>query len=989
MLEKYYQNLDVVRINTLPDRAYYVPSPLNAPNELKQNNTRVQMLNGKWSFRYYSKVSDFSFEADCFDSIDVPSNWQNKGYDQHQYTNVRYPFPYDPPFVPKDNPCGLYERHFSLKKSDNQRFFLNLEGADSCHYIYINDEFVGYSQVSHSTAEYEITDFVTDGDNKIDVIVLKWCDGSYAEDQDKFRMSGLFRDIFIITRPKSFVFDYQIKTTIKGSSADILIKLDDMSSGIHKSISIFNEKDEKVSFGETDGKSISFTIENPNLWNAENPCLYKIAITTPDEVIVDHFGIRDICVKDMVVLLNGKPIKLKGVNRHDSYPDTGYAASTEQLITDLRLMKLHNINTIRTSHYPNCPEFYKLCDKYGFYVIDEADIESHGTHCCRSDVSNDSYSLLPSDPRFITTIVDRVQRLVARDKNRPCVIMWSLGNETGYGVCTKEAIKRLKEIDDSRLIHYESTVVPKAVSEANSEKFEDIATISRMYSSIEWMENTYRNSEEHTKPFFLCEFAHAMGNGPGGLKEYYDIFYKYDDFCGGCVWEWCDHAVITGYDENNRPKYGYGGDSGEFPHDGNFCMDGLVYPDRRPHTGLLELKNAARPAHIIKEGDHYSIINRLDFTNLSDEIYIKWTVKQDGKLVESGEITDLSVPPHSTVDLPISLPTISAPRAYVLFEMFKKNSTPLVPAGHSLGIEQFKLSNASFDYTFTNTSSSQISTQNTTNGFDLIGNNFKYSFDNDLAAFTLLEKCGKVITDKPIEYNLYRAPTDNDQYIKSKWKNEGYDRIYPYTYNVEHKAVSNGVEIHCSFALVAIIMSPIARVNAVWTIANDGTISVKMDVNVKEISTTLPRFGLRVFLNNDFKECSYFGYGPQESYSDKHLGSYKDWFSASICAMHEDYIRPQENGSHYATEAICLRAPKQKLSIFTPNDDFSFNVSPYTREELEAKNHNYELEKSGYKVLSLDYKQNGIGTNSCGPLPWDEYCFNEKSFNFMVTIIPE
>lgn len=989
MLEKYYQNLDVVRVNTLADRSYYVPCPVNELNEEKLNNTRIQMLNGKWNFRYYERVSDFTFDAGRFDMIDVPSNWQNKGYDQHQYTNVRYPFPYDPPYVPKDNPCGLYERHFSLRKSDDRRFFLNLEGADSCHYIYINGEFVGYSQVSHSTAEYEITSFVKDGDNKIDVIVLKWCDGSYAEDQDKFRMSGIFRDIFIITRPKQFVFDYQIKTTIKGTSADILVKLDDMGTGVHKTIAIYDANGEKLSCGETDGKSISFTIENATFWNAEQTYLYKVVITTPDEAIVDHFGVREICVKDMVVLVNGKPVKFKGVNRHDSYPDTGYTATKEKLITDLRLMKEHNINTIRTSHYPNCPEFYKLCDIYGFYVIDEADIESHGTHICRSDVSSDSYSMLPNDPRFITTIVDRVARLVSRDKNRASVVMWSLGNETGYGVCTKEAIKRLKEIDDSRLIHYESTVVPKAVSDAKSESFEDFATVSRMYDSIDWMEKEFRNGEMHTKPFFLCEFAHAMGNGPGGLKEYYDIFYKYDDFCGGCVWEWCDHAVITGYDENNRPKYGYGGDSGEFPHDGNFCMDGLVYPDRRPHTGLLELKNAARPAHIIKNGDSYSIINRLDFANLSDELYIKWTLKQDGNQIASGEIHDLSVAPHATEKLSLNLPKTTGARVYLMFELFKKNDSLLVPAGHSLGIEQFNLSTEKAVIIPAETSKANIKVSETSNGFELTGEDFRYFFDNSIGSFTHIEKAGKLITDKPVEFNTYRAPTDNDMYIKSKWKNEGYDRAYPYTYSTEIKNVGKNVEIHCALSLVAVIMSPIAKINSVWTVTPNGTISVHMDVDVKEIAATLPRFGLRIFLNNNFKKCSYFGYGPQESYSDKHLGSYKDWFEASICAMHEDYIRPQENGSHYATEAVVLTAPEQKLSVYSPNEEFSFNVSPYTREELEAKKHNYELERSGYKVLSLDYKQDGIGTNSCGPLPWAEYRFDEKKFAFDVTLVIE
>lgn len=989
MLEKYYENLDVVRVNTMPNRAFYLPSPAECPNEEKSDNQRILMLNGKWDFKYFSSVADFTFDCDKFDKLDVPSNWQNFGYDIHQYTNIRFAIPFNPPYVPKENPCGLYQRTFSIKKCDDNRYFLNLEGADSCHYIYINDKFVGYSQVSHSSSEYEVTDFLNDGENKINVVVLKWCDGTYVEDQDKFRMSGIFRDIFIVTRPKKFVFDYKIKSTInKNGSATVLLIMNSQKAKLEKSIAIYDMDNNEVAGVTVSSDSVSFELDNAALWSAETPNLYKIIIKTKDEAIVDHFGIREIVVKDMVVLLNGKPIKFKGVNRHDSYPDTGYVASIEQITTDLRIMREHNINAIRTSHYPNCPEFYKLCDKYGFYVIDEADIESHGTSEMDRDYSTDNYSFIPRDKRFVLTIVDRVERLVARDINRPSVVMWSLGNESGYGIATIAAIKSLKAMDNTRLVHYESTVITEEAEKNGEYHFEDIDTYSKMYTSIPWMEKDFRESKEHTKPFILCEFAHAMGNGPGSLKEYYDLFYKYDDYCGGFVWEWCDHAVILSTDDKTqKPCYGYGGDSGEFPHDANFCCDGLVYPDRTPHTGLYELKNAARPAHVTFEKGKYYIDNKLDFLDLADYIYLDVSIKQDGKLIFSEQMEVKSVPAHSKKPLDLKLPKVSGSRIYLMVESRLKNSNMLTKAGHSVGFDQFDISTAKADCKLPK-ASGKITVTETTKSVLLEGKDFKYTFNKNSGSFDYMEKCGAVITSKPVEFNVYRAPTDNDRNIKFKWSDEGFNRAITYTYETTVKQSADGVTITCPLSLTAIHKSNIAEVKAEWTVLNSGAVKLHTEVDAPSLLTSLPRFGIRMFLDNSFEQCEYFGYGPYESYNDKHLATYMDRFSASIGTMHEDYIYPQENSSHYNSEFVTVSNATTKLSAISAVP-FSFNVSEYTQEELAEKNHNFELEKCGYKVLCLDYKQNGIGSNSCGPLPLECYQFNEKKFTFDIDLILE
>lgn len=983
MLKNYYQDLTITKVNTMPNRAYYIPSSPDAPSDSKQDNDRVLMLNGHWDFKYYKSVSELNLNETDFDTVTVPSTWQTTGYDSHQYTNVNYPIPFNPPYVPKENPCGLYERSFPIIK-DGSRFFLNFEGVDSCHYVYINDVFVGYSQVSHMTSEFEVTDFLTDGDNKIKVVVLKWCDGTYLEDQDKFRQSGIFRDVYILKRPKKFIFDYQISTTIdKNKNSAVLIKFDDLKTKLEKTITVFSPDGEELFSAPTTSQSLSFDLKKPLLWTAETPNLYTIMISTGDETIVEEFGVRTIEVNSKnVVCVNGEKVILKGVNRHDSYPDTGFTASIDQLIMDLKTMKEHNINTIRTSHYPNRPEFYKLCDRYGFYIVDEADIETHGTLTAITDPNNEyceGYAMIMDNKDWSHSICDRVERMVMRDKNRPCVIFWSMGNESGYGCCTKDAIKKVRSIDNTRIVHYESTNPPAA--KRDKETFDEIDVQSTMYPSIEWLTKTFRESKEplDQKPLFLCEYAHAMGNGPGSLKEYFDVFYKYDNYCGGCVWEWCDHVGIIEV-VNGIPHYGYGGDFGETIHDGNFCMDGLVYPDRRPHTGLLELKNAARPAHIVPAKTGYTIINRLDFLNLNDYMYISWNIKKDGAVVKSGIIDNIDVKPNSQEPLDFKLPKVEGNRVYLTFEMRLKADQPLLSAGHFLGFEQFDISTADTVNKISK-AGSKLEIIDNDDIIEIKGKDFNYKFDKLAGSISYIEKKGKVITDTPIEYNVYRAPTDNDRNVKAQWKLEGFDDVHPYTYEIKVSPEKDGVTINVPLSLCHAPRTNAANIDAVWTIYNSGAIHVSGDVVIPSPKCALPRFGLRAHLCSCFKTCEYFGYGPYESYLDKHVASRMDRFTQSVSSMHEDYIMPQENGSHFKTEFVSLYSSELKLTAVS-SKPFSFNVSEYTQEELERANHNFELKKSGKTILCLDYKNAPIGSNSCGPGPLDEYLISEKNFSF-------
>jgi beta-galactosidase len=860
--------------------------------------------------------------------------------------------------------------------------------VDSCHYVYINDRFVGYAQVSHATSEFEITDYMHEGDNKLQVVVLKWCDGTYLEDQDKLRMSGIFRDVYILKRPKQFIFDYQVKTAMKSeNTATVSVTINDNQCNLEKKITLSDANGNVLGEVETKENTVLFTVDNPILWNAENPYLYQLKLETKDEAIIDTVGIRTITIENDVIKINGKQVKFKGVNRHDSYCDTGYVASLEQITNDLKMMKQHNINAIRTSHYPNRPELYKLCDQYGFYVIDEADIEAHGTICTHSGYNHDLYAIIADNPDWEKSIIDRVEKLVARDKNRPCVIFWSLGNESGYGRCFRNAGKRVKEMDDTRILHYESMNIPEAEKAKGTEKFEVLDVVSMMYPSLTWLEEGFISNPNEDRPRILCEYAHAMGNGPGDLERYYDLLYKYDSFCGAFVWEWCDHTVLVG-EHNGKPIYHYGGDFGEFPHDGNFCMDGLVYPDRRPHTGLLELKNAARPARLYYQNGKLTIENKLDFTNLKDYMYLQWTLKQNGITVASGEIRDLDVNPHESKTFDIALPEVNDNRVYMKFDMIAIRETEFIKAGSILGFEQFNLSTKEFENKFPTCGEKIAVTQNKSH-IVLKGSNFEYHFNRNAGSFDYLAVDNCVLLNRPIAYNLYRAPLDNDMYINKTWLEEGFNRTSPYTYDITVSETDNSVQITCPLSIQAVYLANICEINSVWTVYNSGAINMDFDVKIRESTSYLPRFGLQLLLDESLTNCSFFGYGPHESYIDKHISAYKDFFQSKVEDMHEDYIFPQENGSHYDSEYVALESDKTSLEVFSDKNHFSFSVSPYTVQELTQKTHNYLLEKSGYTVLNVDYKMSGVGSNSCGPELEPIYRFSEKAFRFNITIVPK
>jgi beta-galactosidase len=1003
-LPKYYEDTEIISVNAMPDRAYFIPFDKEiVQDEGREHSDRFQLLSGTWKFRLFDNLPEVneqfietSFNEDEFDTLSVPSVWQLNGYDSNQYTNTRYPIPYDPPYVPSRNPCGAYITWFDVTVDKNKfRKYLNFEGVDSCAYIWINGKFVGFNKVSHSTGEFEVTDFVHEGRNKLSVLVMKWCDGTYLEDQDKLRMSGIFRDIYLVYRPQNHIRDYFVteKLTDHYEKAWLCVKLDFLNSKEDVNFTLYNGE-KIVASGTSEDGSIEIAVDKPVLWNAENPYLYTLKLISCGEVITEKVGFRDIKVINGVVVVNGVNIKIKGVNRHDSDPYTGYTISVDQMKRDLQLMKQHNINAIRTSHYPNSPLFTRLCDEYGFYVIAEADIEAHGG----VNTYNAAYGeigILAVNPIFENAILRRVQKSVVRDKNRPCIIFWSLGNESGYGENFVNAAKWVRGYDPTRLVHYESTIHPYP---GKSPDLSVVDVHSMMYATTQYIDEYFKvkviesfniGNQTERIPFVLCEFCHAMGNGPGDIEDYFEQIYKYDGFAGGFIWEWCDHAVYSGKAENGKSKFLYGGDFGDFPNDNNFCIDGLVFPDRTPTPGLLEYKNVIRPVRVQAKNianREFLIRNCLDFTNLKDAVKMFYEITRNGEIVKKAFVSELDIEPHKTGTVKIQFEMPQDGRCFIRFICLQKNNAPFVASGTTLGFDQIELPvSGKFIEEKLVESDREISAAEDEINICVSGCGFQYEFSKPDGVFTKLNRNGHELFEKPMEYNIWRAPTDNDMYIRQKWERAGYDRALVKVYEADLKQIDHSVVITCKLSLTPIFIQPILHADVRYEIVPGGQINVSVKVTKNKEMPLLPRFGVRMFLPKDFGNVKYFGYGPNESYVDKRRASYVGLFESDVAAQHVDYIKPQENGSHYGCEYVSIAGGNEALTILAEKP-FMFNVSPYTQEQLAKKMHNFELDESSYTVLCIDYKQNGIGSNSCGPELLDKYCFNENEFNFLFEI---
>ncbi len=1000
LLPNYFEDPAVIGVNLLPPRAYFVPAstPEGAAGP-RACSDRFLLLSGLWRFRYYPSVRaldepfwEEGFSCSGFDALPVPSCWQTQGYDAHQYTNVRYPFPFDPPRVPFDNPCGAYERIFTLEPDAKRRYTVCLEGVDSCFYLWLNGRFIGYSEISHDNHEFDVTGALRPGKNRLCVLVLKWCLGSYFEDQDKLRMSGIFRDVYLLSRDASHIEDLAVTTALPAGDADARIHVSYSFYGEPRPVeyALFAPDGTQVASGTAEAGRFSLSVPDALLWNAETPNLYRLALHAGGEYIAQRVGIRAVALDDTHALrINGAAVKLHGANRHDSDPIVGYAVDEARMRKDLLLMRSSNITAIRTSHYPPSPLLLDLCDEYGFYVVDEADIETHGVDALYGD--GRAFPLLMDDPAYEKQVLTRIWRMLRRDCNRPSVIIWSMGNESGYGRNMEAALRMTKGFDPARPTHYESALYPP---KGGKPDYSCLDLYSRMYPSPAEVRAYLAGNPD--KPLLLCEYSHAMGNGPGDLEAYALLMDAFPAFCGGFVWEWCDHAVYAGCAKNGRPVYLYGGDFGEELHDGNFCMDGLVYPDRRAHTGLAEYKNVLRPLRLVAfDARHMRFVfeNRRDFSNPAQDIRLAYRLERDGEALAEGAFCGeaLAAGPGGRFTLALPERRLEDGVCTATFRYFAACETPLVPEGHLLGFDQAPLCEKG-----ARTARAQrpaalgggTLTVTEENGRAVImGERFSLAFDSETGTPRSLMIDGAETMTRPALYNLWRAPADNDRTLRLEWERAGYDRVRQRCtrFSIAHE--SGTARVSTAVTLCAAGLQWAARIEADWLVFPDGHIRVSVKAARNTDMPALPRFGLRFFLTETLREAEYFGLGPGENYPDKRQACWLGRFRADADALYEPYLFPQENGARGGCDYLAVTDGAKTLLV-TADAPFSFNLSRYAQEELTRAAHEYELRGEDAAVLCVDFAQSGLGSNSCGPALADAYRLDAPSYAAALELWP-
>lgn len=824
------------RVGLEENRSYYIPygqeqkfAFKNRILDRKQSN-RFISLDGKWYIKEHKNVESVEIDEKLTKTIPVPSCVQMHGYDQIQYINTRYPFAYRPPFVPKENPTYHYRKTFVINDL-GWKYYLNFEGVDSCFYVYVNGKEVGFSQISHSTSEFDITKYLVKGKNTLDVVVLKWCASSYLECQDKFRFTGIFRSVYLLKRPKNHIRDLKIETAIQGENGIITIKNE---SDIAITASCLGKKQEVKA-----GEQVCVEIKNATFWSAEKPYLYNVILSANGEKILQRVGIRTSEIVDGIYKINGKHIKLKGVNRHESNPNTGATVTVEDTVKDLRLMKWANVNAIRTSHYPDMPEFYELCNAYGFYVMDEADVETHGVACYDGDYNYKEWQAFTENGIFDEGVTDREVTLYQRDKNQTCVVIWSLGNESNYGTMFHAGADYIKE-HDNRPIHYEGNWAMFDKTDYYTKRI-DIA--SRMYAPVKYFDEFLANEQEK-RPYVLCEYSHAMGNSNGDLQDYWDKINSNDRFMGAFVWEWCDHAIQT------EKGFLYGGDFGEKEHDGNFCVDGLITPDRKIKSNLRELKAV------------YAGKPRCDY----------------------------------------------------------------VPEERSLEIKFAK-------------------------------NPIKYEIDENGRLCSL----GELRLKQPMGIHVERAYIDNDKFIKV-WRE--YENATQKVYSIETK----GNQVKIFGGIEKNTFAPFITFELIYEFF-DACVDISLSYKTADYIKYLPRIGFEFAIEKKYQKFGYTGYGPYESYIDKHRASDYGTYSSTAKKEYYPWIKPQETGSHYATTELKLGNGMQ----VTAEKAFSFSVLPYSTKQIMGAMHDFELPSSDAIYVNLDIAMSGVGTASCGPELAEEY----------------
>ncbi|EXJ23338.1 Beta-galactosidase [Alkalibacterium sp. AK22] len=1012
-----YLKQSVIHKNRLPESAYHFQ--YDHLKKAKTHNRRLssgfQLLNGEWAFHYSpfpEKCPEDFYHSDYDDSewdrIKVPSNWQFEGYDRPHYTNVQYPFPVDPPFIPSENPTGIYRRTFDVSDL-NDCCLLRFEGVDGAFDVWVNGEYIGYATGSRTASEFDLSDVIKKGKNTLTVRVYKWSAHTYLEDQDMWWLSGIFRDVYIKKLKQKRVKDFAIKTTFDSTYTDsqLAVNLQLTEEAVGCDVTFILEDGNKSLFEETvavQSSELTFTqtVSQPRKWSAEAPHLYRLYIVLKENhevlsAIPQKVGFREVKLTDGLIELNGTPLLFKGVNRHEFHTDLGHYVPLDVMIQDIKLMKAHNINAVRTSHYPSDPRFYELCDEYGLYVIDEADIETHGFA-----LIND-WDRLSDSPEWTEAYLERMKRMVERDKNRPSVLIWSLGNESGFGRNHLAMAKWAREKDDTRLLHYEGET--RYILERSDYEPKDINQsadmFSTMYTDVDTMEKLGKQSHL-SQPHVLCEFAHAMGNGPGGLKEYMDLFYKYPRLQGGFVWEWIDHG-IRAVNEKGETFFAYGGDFGEDPHDGNFVIDGLIFPDRKPSPALTEYKKVIEPIKVDwsdSEKSAVKVTNVHDFISL-DQVYGVYEVVVGERVLQQGFIDTDEIKAKESKVFPLDLSENQENEAVYLNVSFRlKHATDWADSGHEIAWGQLVIQEKQKECVFDIDLPANALECNYTADDVMISNTIvDISFDRYTGRLKHYRYNGETLITSGPKANYWHALTDNDRISHDEfrssnsekyWRANALDKMQERMESFDvSESEGQTVKVTVKSTLAPPIFEWGFRIETTYVIQNTG----KMDMTVSAEAfgkgcDHLPKIGSQLRIANTLTETSWQGAGPGESYPDIKQAVKQGVWTQETSSLTTPYIMPQESGNRSQVDWVAFYNQRGE-GLLVQGESFNFSVSEWTTEDLEKANHRFELTPlSDAYELNLDYKVNGIGSSSCGPGVLDKYLLKNESYSYSLSFVP-
>lgn len=1003
---KTWENHQIDGINRMPARAHFLTFP--SKEKALLNNNRYthafKNLNGVWKFMFldapeYSPEGFFNsdFDVTKMDDITVPGNWQLQGYGKMHYSDLWYNFPINPPYVPTENPTGIYKRTFFVEESyRDKKIIIRFCGVDSAYHLWINGKDVGYSKVARNESEFDITDLIRVGEeNDVTVRVYQWSDGTYLEDQDMWWESGIFRDVELIGVPKDGINDYKVIADLDDEYKNGIFKVEAFLRTTKEVNVTFELVDagENTVFTKTvvakEGKAcIDEVIADVNHWTAETPYLYKLFMTVEDdgqivEVIPQNVGFRNIRLNGETFLVNGVAIKFKGVNRHDYSPQNGRVVSREEIEKDIILMKQFNINAIRTSHYPNSYYLYDLCDEYGMYLIAETDLECHGF-----ELTGD-YKWITDDPSWELAYVSRMTRMIERDKNHPAIIFWSLGNESAFGCNFRKMTDVAHEMDPTRLVHYEGDF-----------DVESADVYSTMYTWIENPKKPYLMKdiiEKSKKPHIHCEYCHAMGNGPGNLKDYQDLVYAHDKLQGGFVWEWFDHGIES-FTESGEKYYRYGGDFGDDPSNKDFCIDGLIMPDRTPSPGLYEYKKVIEPITTTAVDIQKGIINllsRYDFANL-DRFNLVYKVMEDDVILQTGFMAVPSIEARANKDitLPYDLSVIKVkPGAhyYVNISYQLREDTSYASSGHELATAQFELPLYKEGIMVRPEGILNVEKEHTT--LHVKGANFSLDFNLVNGNLMNIVRDGMQVLSKGPRLTLWRAPISNDMEIIDKLKKV-------YFLHLEHEVVMN-IDYHMEGNILKVEVDTInSTTNSAWhfktkyvyTVCPSGDILIDVEGTpsgrVDLAPDMLPRIGVSMHLDKSMEHVRYFGMGPGENYADSKEAAQMGLYANTVDGLFTNYVIPQENGNHMGCKWVSMTNDRGMGLLASTEGDFNFSASWYEDKDLDDAKHTCDLVKRDYIVFNVDYKQNALGTNSCGQWQLDKYRAKFEDFKLSFRLTP-